>query len=455
MGAKSLRCLKIAARAVRYYNSVQRPLTAGGMDFATTLCSFDTQWKALLEKVEREAPPVPKIGRNTKLTNWSASFSDHLHQVYGVRKTPLAYVIRENVDVTLPAPRLATNQPHSTEHGSIEDEMIARLSHTDASFRDDNKMVYELLESATRSTIYAASIAPSQRAKDGRAAFLALLAQHAGVDKWEAELKQQETFMKTQVWKGNSNQSMEKFIEQHRAAYISLQRCAEHVVYQLPNEHTRVRYLLDGIQCGDPDVKAALSSIRLDTTGPNAMRNNFELAVAFLLPVDPVAKKRKANKGNVRGATISSVGSSASGLKPNKGKTGVELRYYKKSEYHRLTDEQKFELREWRANQNGNDNARKSGKRKNDNDDNDKKWEKVRRKEIAAVFKEEQKKLEKARATAQAQIDEIKGVIASSVSSLRPNALAKKAGTDDTATVIATKLQGILKRSTDSGDSSD
>ena len=33
-----------------------------------------------------------------------------------------------------------------------------------------------------------------------------------------------------------------------------------------------------------------------------------------------------------------------------KGKSGVELRYYKKNEYLQLTDEQKRELKEWREN---------------------------------------------------------------------------------------------------------
>ena len=41
IGAKSLRRLKIAARAVRFYDSTQRPLTAGGMHFTDTLNGFD------------------------------------------------------------------------------------------------------------------------------------------------------------------------------------------------------------------------------------------------------------------------------------------------------------------------------------------------------------------------------------------------------------------------------
>ena len=53
-----------------------------------------------------------------------------------------------------------------------------------------------------------------------------------------------------------------------------------------------MQYPLDNIQAKDANVRAALSSIRMDGT-PTGTRNNFEVAVAFFLPTDPVAKKQK------------------------------------------------------------------------------------------------------------------------------------------------------------------
>ena len=47
--------------------------------------------------------------------------------------------------------------------------------------------------------------------------------------------------------------------------------------------------------------------------------------------------------------------------KPSIGKTGVHLRYYKTGEYRNLTNEQKEELKEWRAN---NPNTIKAGSKK-------------------------------------------------------------------------------------------
>ena len=140
-----------------------------------------------------------------------------------------------------------------------------------------------------------------------------------------------------------------------------MQASAEHVQYQLPNEHSRVGFLLEAIQCSYPGLQAAMASIKTDN-GPEGMRNNFEATAAHLLPYDPVAKKR--SNGQKRGsAQISSVmdPTPTTTKKPSIGKTGVHLRYYKTGEYRNLTNEQKEELKEWRAN---NSNTFKAGSKK-------------------------------------------------------------------------------------------
>ena len=48
--------------------------------------------------------------------------------------------------------------------------------------------------------------------------------------------------------------SLEGFVTQHWNAFVSMQQCADHVEYQLPNEHTQVGYLLEGIVCPDASL---------------------------------------------------------------------------------------------------------------------------------------------------------------------------------------------------------
>jgi hypothetical protein len=129
-----------------------------------------------------------------------------------------------------------------------------------------------------------------------------------------------------------------------------MQSCAEYVEYQLPTEHTRVGYLLEGIQCNDAGLQAAMASIKLDTTLVTGKRNNFELAATHLLPYDPVAKKRTSNLKRGAGDISDTTGANVSsfGAKEGIGKTGVHLRYHKGEEYASLSRAQMDELRDWR-----------------------------------------------------------------------------------------------------------
>jgi hypothetical protein len=54
-----------------------------------------------------------------------------------------------------------------------------------------------------------------------------------------------------------------------------MEQCAQHVDYQLPNQHSRVGYLLAGIENNDPGLQAAMAAVQTDK-GPAGMRNNFE-----------------------------------------------------------------------------------------------------------------------------------------------------------------------------------
>ena len=164
------------------------------------------------------------------------SFCDHLHRCIGVRNVPLAYVIRKTVTVDPVCPPLKGNQPYSDLHSSVEGDMIARSSHLHGLYKDNNATVYYKLEEATRTTTYAALIAPFQKKKDGRAAFLALVSQYAGADKWQVEIKRQDEILHTRTWKGQTNFTLEKFIQIHRVAFVSMQACIQHVAFSAPKQ---------------------------------------------------------------------------------------------------------------------------------------------------------------------------------------------------------------------------
>ena len=163
-----------------------------------------------------------------------------------------------------------------------------------------------------------------------------------------------------------------------------MQASAEHVQYQLPNEHSRARFLLEAIQCSNPGLQAAMASIKTGN-GPDSMRNNFEAtAEAHLLLYDPVAKKRSSvyKRSSAQISSLMEV-SGATTKKPSIGKPGVHLCYHKNSEYRTLNQEQNDELRQWRAN---NPNTLKSGAKKSRNEPS-KKPKLFMKKQIASLKK--------------------------------------------------------------------
>ena len=345
--AKSLHRLKTASYAVRYYTETGRTLSPGMMTWNNQLKSFNMQWMAIQNMKKTDNLTVPKITKNLDVVKWLEAYESYAGQKIGCRDSPIAYVIREKKVPEATPPTLARDEPHSEKHGSVRGELIARLTHTHGLYREDNAAVFDDIELATRGTKYAASIAKYKMAKDGREAYEALKNQHAGKSMWDQQAAKCHEFMLNRKFTGGTEMTLERYIQQHRAAHVALEQCRVHVKCVVPDERARVGYLLENIKNNDADLRAAVASIKMDDK-PTGLRENFEKAVAILLPTDPVVKKKKKRTR----AEISSVTNAPTPQrkkKRSKGRTGVELRYYKYGEFKKLTDAQKEELKKLRA----------------------------------------------------------------------------------------------------------
>ena len=113
-----------------------------------------------------------------------------------------------------------------------------RASHNHPNYRVDNEKVYFKLEEATRGTRYAASLKPFQRRKDGRGAFFAITTQHAGDNKWNAEIVKQYALLHNKKWKGNRSFTLKNHYNNHQHYFVQMQEESTHIDYQLPNERT-------------------------------------------------------------------------------------------------------------------------------------------------------------------------------------------------------------------------
>ena len=367
VSAKCMLRLKVASLAYHYYVSIQRPFTVANMHYMNVLKGFYVEWEAIEKLSDETKPDVPKLTKHQTPIRWVESFKDCAFRTFGVRGAPLSYVIRDNdtVKADFEDP-LSFGRAYGSS-GSVMQELIDRINHTDPLFKTDNGTVYSMLEVASRATIYATTIKPFSRNKDGRGAWKAMLSSHVGDDKWEQLQRDKLKFLMNTKWNGKSY-SLEKFLGQHRSAYVQLEEAAMHVNIQLPTPHTRVGYLLDNISHNDPDLRAALSSIRINTDN---MRDDFEKCVSFLLPVCPYAKNKTSSSRNPRLPNVSStVLKNASD-----SKTGVDFRWHTHKEYSKLSKAQKQELRDWQNSKEGQmqiekyheDKRRKNSQNNNNN----------------------------------------------------------------------------------------
>jgi hypothetical protein len=183
LSAKLQICLTIVAQAARFYEDTGRELNPENMLWSV-IKRFDEQFKALMARKTGDSFYVPpKLTKNFSTHKWLESFVLWLRQKVGVRNCPLKYVVRELATVAVLAPPLEAGEPHSEEHGgSIEGDMIARMSHLHSLFKVDNGVVFELIKTAVRGTPVAALIAPFCPDRNGCRAFFAIQAQHAGKD---------------------------------------------------------------------------------------------------------------------------------------------------------------------------------------------------------------------------------------------------------------------------------
>lgn len=341
--------LEEAIELAHFYSTIGRSMQPGDMMYHPVINNFKELWRALKEKAKKDQPEVPKLAKGVSFVKWIESFKDHCLQCFGSQCIPLAAVIRENAEVPAVCPPRAQGQPYTEVFGSIASDLINRSSHTRGNFAEDNAAVYFKIEEATRNTTYHDSIAPFKRNLDGRGAYMALKNQYAGKDKWEAIIAKHKEILTTRVWKGNSNFTLESFVQQHRTAYIQMAAAAEHVPQQLPDGYTRVTDLFAKIQCDDAGLQAAIAHVENDDH-PGGKRHDFEAAVSYLLPKDPVAK-RAISSGNKRNnASVSDVTAETAsvGAKPGIGVTGVHLRFHTNKEYAKLNNDQRNELREYR-----------------------------------------------------------------------------------------------------------
>ena len=315
---------------------------------------FKIEWDAYQDLKKEEAPKCPAINdrdNDRKVIKWAPIFQDCLARTYGSRG-PIIYVLREISAVPTEA-----DDPLSTDDttgaidayygssGCFHDELVARLSHTGTIYKHDSASIYMLIEKAARNTSVESTVKAFARKKDGRGAYFAVMANHAGDTKYRAIHKRRMNLLQNIKWSGRAY-ALETHVSNHRQAVDDISECSNHITVVVPDEPQRVEYLVDSINCSDTTLQATLGLVRANT---NNMRTDFEVASSALIEVDPYRRLQKTPQGQQRGgANISSIDFNA-----GRGSSGVDLRWHHPTEFKALPNDQKEELMKWQKSQDG------------------------------------------------------------------------------------------------------
>ena len=131
LSAKSQRRLLVTSHLLQYYVTTGCPVVVSIMQYTTIDKDFETQWKAIIAREEIDVSSTPFITKNFGIIKWIEVFKYPLTHVIVERNIPLSYLIRENDVSAVIVPPLAANKSYSTEHGSVEEELVAREKHHD------------------------------------------------------------------------------------------------------------------------------------------------------------------------------------------------------------------------------------------------------------------------------------------------------------------------------------
>ena len=352
--------LTIAAYGAKIYRSIGRQITTASLN-RERLREFQQHYEMIQNHTEPDS--LPELSKTFTVQKYLDQLPTYLREMLGVNKVSLSYVIRESELVPIDPPALQQGRPWGRETEDMMSELIEYSPHSGPAYQADNARVYNLLVKALSGTSALASTTRHQNKRDGRGAYQDLVLHHLSTAKWEKSVSAAEKVLSERKWNGkNSRYPIKIHISKHREAFNDLSRAQAQIDYSPPNETSRVRYLLQSIETNDPTICAAKTTIKADAN----MKNDFELAADFLIVTAPTTKFNNnqnhnvsatnsfnRNKSNNRSNKTNRRNNSQRGKVDVGPKTGVELRFFNRGEWNRLTQAQRDECIEIRQKRKG------------------------------------------------------------------------------------------------------
>jgi hypothetical protein len=106
-------------------------------------------------------PAIPTLDKIERIQGHIEDIDAQLLKTLGMSKTPLAYVIRDDVAV------IAHNIDPPAGYNTIQEELVARMPHTHPAFREDNIAVWAIIRDSIHNMEAFSWIKRCKRRRDG------------------------------------------------------------------------------------------------------------------------------------------------------------------------------------------------------------------------------------------------------------------------------------------------
>ena len=140
----SVRSLIVSANATAYYTAIGRVMSPDSMHYNKVLKNFKMEWETYQNLRDQDQPDVLLISDkdgDRKVIKWVPIFLDSLTCTYGIHG-PLAYVLREDPELPDEVNDPLEHKSYFGANGSLHEELVARLVHTGAIYKNYNTSVF-------------------------------------------------------------------------------------------------------------------------------------------------------------------------------------------------------------------------------------------------------------------------------------------------------------------------
>ena len=240
------------------------------------------------EKIDVDMIDPGKCMTDHQWDSWQIGFLNKLSATLGAAKTPISYIVRNDVD-------------SDYEFEDEDEERLYQMPLTGENFKRDNKLVYSMLKAACVKSDAWTWIQDHDRSGNGRGAWFSLIGHYDGTGELNKRLERAKEEITRLYYKNESVFPFERYITKLKENFFVLDKDPDEKL----TGKQKVDQMLRGMKSSDASIVAAKTDVYKD------FRSDFDKAAGFLSglisSIHASAQHEYAHRNQSRKRNVSSI----------------------------------------------------------------------------------------------------------------------------------------------------